>query len=94
MIVGALKENGRGEARVAVTPQSVPKLIKLGYEVMVETRAGVLANFPDELYTQAGATISTRAEVLEKSNLTLKVDPPTLEAVSYTHLTLPTIYSV
>ena len=40
MIVGALKENGRGEARVAVTPQSVPKLIKLGYEVMVETRAG------------------------------------------------------
>ena len=57
MIVGALKENGRGEARVAVTPQSVPKLIKLGYEVMVETRAGILANFPDELYTKAGATI-------------------------------------
>ena len=51
MIIGALKENGRGEARVAVTPQSVPKLIKLGYEVMVETRAGILANFPDELYT-------------------------------------------
>ena len=82
MIVGALKENGRGEARVAVTPQSVPKLIKLGYEVMVETRAGVLANFPDELYTQAGATIGTRAEVLEKANLTLKVDAPTLEEIS------------
>ena len=82
MIVGALKENGRGEARVAVTPQSVPKLIKLGYEVMVETRAGVLANFPDELYTKAGATIGTRAEVLEKSNLTLKVDPPTLEEIN------------
>ena len=81
MIVGALKENGRGEARVAVTPQSVPKLIKLGYEVMVETRAGVLANFPDELYTRAGATIGTRAQVLEKSNLTLKVDPPTLEEI-------------
>ena len=82
MIVGALKENGRGEARVAVTPQSVPKLIKLGYEVMVETRAGVLANFPDELYTQAGATIGTQVEVLEKSNLILKVDPPTLEEIN------------
>ena len=82
MIVGALKENGRGEARVAVTPQSVPKLVKLGYEVMVETRAGVLANFPDELYTQAGATIGTRVEVLEKSNLILKVDPPTMEEVN------------
>ena len=82
MIVGALKENGRGEARVAVTPQSVPKLIKLGYEVMVETRAGILANFPDELYTQAGATIGTRAEVLKKSNLTLKVDPPTLDEIN------------
>ena len=82
MIVGALKENGRGEARVAVTPQSVPKLIKLGYDVMVETRAGVLANFPDELYTQAGATVHTRAEVLEKSNLVLKVDPPTLEEIN------------
>ena len=82
MIVGALKENGRGEARVAVTPQSVPKLIKLGYDVMVETRAGVLANFPDELYTRAGATIGTRAEVSAKSNLTLKVDPPTLEEIN------------
>ena len=67
---------------MAVTPQSVPKLIKLGYEVMVETRAGILANFPDELYTQAGATVGTRAEVLEKSNLTLKVDPPTLDEIN------------
>ena len=82
MIVGALKENGPGEARVAVTPQSVPKLIKLGYEVMVETRAGALANFPDDLYTKAGATIGTRAEVLEKSNLTLKVDPPTNQEIN------------
>ena len=84
MIIGALKENGRGEARVAVTPQSVVKLKKLGYEVMVETRAGVLANFPDELYEKAGATTGTQAQIFEKANLFVKVDPPTLQEISDT----------
>lgn len=82
MIIGALKENGRGEARVAVTPQSVAKLKKLGYEVVVETRAGVLANFPNEFYEQAGARVVDRSELFEQAQIFLKVDPPTLEEIS------------
>lgn len=82
MIIGTLKESGRGEARVAVTPHSVAKLKKLGYEVVVETRAGVLANFPNELYESAGASVVDRADVFEQARLFVKVDPPTLEEIS------------
>lgn len=82
MIIGALKENGRGEARVAVTPQSVVKLRSLGYEVRVEMRAGVLAHFPDELYEQSGAAVVERSELFQQATVFLKVDPPTLEEIS------------
>ncbi len=51
------KESIVGECRVSGTPSSVAKLIKLGYEVLVETGAGQLASFTDEQFKNAGATI-------------------------------------
>ncbi|MEL7499830.1 MAG: Re/Si-specific NAD(P)(+) transhydrogenase subunit alpha [Planctomycetota bacterium] len=83
MIIGVLKEIGRAEARVAATPSSVEKLIKLGYEVVVESGCGVRANFPDALYQKAGARIATNSELLQaQSDITIKVEPPTLEEVN------------
>ena len=35
------------ETRVAATPESVKKLIGLGFEVVVETGAGEKAKYPD-----------------------------------------------
>ena len=46
-----------GECRVSGTPTSVAKLIKLGYEVLVEKGAGQQASFTDEQFENAGATI-------------------------------------
>jgi NAD(P) transhydrogenase subunit alpha len=59
MKVGIFKENAKVESRVAATPDSVTRLIKLGLEVAVEKGAGVLAGFPDTVYTDAGASIVT-----------------------------------
>ena len=77
MIIGIPKEKAGGERRVAATPQSVKKLIKLGYEVVVQSGAGEKANFPDALYEEAGAKIvSGPKKVWSDSDVIAKVDPP------------------
>ena len=43
MTVGVPRECRAGERRVAATPETVARLIKLGFEVLVETHAGALA---------------------------------------------------
>ena len=57
MIIGAVRETSPGEKRVAATPQSVKKLISLGYQVIVETNSGAAASFDDAMYEQAGAEV-------------------------------------
>ncbi|MDQ7880341.1 Re/Si-specific NAD(P)(+) transhydrogenase subunit alpha [Microbacterium sp. QXD-8] len=46
-----------GENRVSATPNTVPKLIALGYDVVVESGAGAGSSFPDSAFAQAGATV-------------------------------------
>ena len=48
-----------GENRVSATPNTVPKLIALGYDVVVEAGAGAASSFPDAAFAQAGAPSST-----------------------------------
>ncbi|WP_280221564.1 Re/Si-specific NAD(P)(+) transhydrogenase subunit alpha [Nocardia neocaledoniensis] len=57
MIVGVLREARPRETRVAATPATVTRLVRLGYDVVVETGAGSLASFSDDAYVAAGATI-------------------------------------
>jgi NAD(P) transhydrogenase subunit alpha len=57
MRIGVLKEAQTGETRVAATPNTVGQLLKLGYEVVVESGAGELSSFSDDAYKTAGATI-------------------------------------
>ena len=67
-----------GERRVAVTPENVARLIKLGFAVAVEHDAGAGASFGDEDYVAAGAEIvaDTRA-IWQAGDIILKVQPPT-----------------
>ena len=51
------QEKRPGEHRVACLPDVAAKIIKLGYEVVVESGAGVSAFASDDDYTEAGATI-------------------------------------
>jgi NAD(P) transhydrogenase subunit alpha len=54
---GVPRETETGERRVALVPESVPKLAALGVDVLVERSAGEAASFPDDAYAAAGAEI-------------------------------------
>ena len=77
MRVGIPREIRPGERRVAATPDTVGRLRKLGFEVVVETGAGAGASFDDGAYVAAGAQIANgTAELWSTSDLVLKVQPP------------------
>ncbi|MDP6206540.1 MAG: NAD(P)(+) transhydrogenase (Re/Si-specific) subunit alpha, partial [SAR324 cluster bacterium] len=77
MIIGVPKEIHPGERRVAIVPSTIGQLKKLGYEVIIEKGAGILANFPDNLYQDNGAElIENAAEIWERSDLVIKIRAP------------------
>jgi proton-translocating NAD(P)+ transhydrogenase subunit alpha len=57
MRVGVPRETTEGERRVALVPETVGKLAAGGFELVVEQDAGASASFPDDAYSEAGATI-------------------------------------
>jgi NAD(P) transhydrogenase subunit alpha len=57
MRVGIPRETAQGERRVALVPETVGKLAAGGFELVVESGAGAAASFPDDAYTDAGATL-------------------------------------
>lgn len=65
------------ERRVALTPQNAALLLKKGFsKVLVEKSAGLHAQFLDEQYRAAGATLVDRSELFASSDILLKVRPP------------------
>ena len=77
MIIAVPKENLPGENRVAVIPDVASKLIKSGFEVHIETNAGINAGFPDEQYESVGAKIVENINQLYSSaDVVLKVQRP------------------
>jgi NAD(P) transhydrogenase subunit alpha len=75
--IGIPKEIYPGERRVAATPDTVRRLQKLGFEVLVESGAGEGANFSDEAYRQAGCQLIADTSILwSEANLILKVRSP------------------
>jgi NAD(P) transhydrogenase subunit alpha len=75
MQIGVPKEILAGETRVAATPKTVEQLIKLGFDVAIESNAGALASFDDSAFEAAGATILTANEIWN-ADLILKVNAP------------------
>ncbi|MGP0591134.1 NAD(P) transhydrogenase subunit alpha [Nitrospira sp. T9] len=74
MIVGVLRETYPGEHRVALVPAVLPSLKKGGMDVVVESKAGEQAGYPDSAYVEKGATIaSSRAQVFEKADCVVQV---------------------
>lgn len=77
MKIGVPKEIHPGENRVAVTPDTAEKLIKLGFSVSIESGAGDNAKFSDTAYQDAGTEIIQDTRLLwETSDLILKVRAP------------------
>lgn len=80
--IGIPRETFPGEKRVATVPEAVEKLIKLGFQVSVESGAGALANCEDESYRAAGAqVVATAAELWSQSDIVFKVRGPSADEV-------------
>jgi len=78
LIVGIPVETYSDEARVAATPSTVQALRKEGYNVVVESSAGLQSGYTDVSYEEAGARIADQQEVWS-SDIVMKVRPPTVE---------------
>jgi NAD(P) transhydrogenase subunit alpha len=73
--IGALAESAPGETRVSLVPEIAAKLAATGAHVLLETGAGIKAQFPDALYQNVEWADS--AAVLARSDVLLTVQPLT-----------------
>jgi NAD(P) transhydrogenase subunit alpha len=76
MRVAVPKEIREGEKRVALVPDVISKLTKLGYEVEIESGAGIASQALDAQYVAAGAKV-TSGDVLTGADVVLSVQPLT-----------------
>jgi NAD(P) transhydrogenase subunit alpha len=81
--IGVPKEVAEGENRVAIVPETVEKLAKSGFEVVVESGAGRDYNL-DAAYEEAGAKVAGDAsEVYGEADVVIKVSPPTDDEIGH-----------
>ena len=76
MRIAVPREQQQGEARVALVPESVKKLVAAGAEVGIETGAGIRAGFRDAEYQTAGASLMGRADLLPEADILACVNRP------------------
>ena len=80
MKIGVPREIYAGEKRVATTPDVAAQLIKLGFDVAVESGAGTAANYSDAAYKAAGCSVAASADdIWSHSDIVLKVRGPESE---------------
>ena len=82
MKLAVLKETEEGENRVAIIPDSIKRMTKKGFEVLIETGAGLATGYSDQDYIEKGAAIVASAqEAAAQADCVVKVRPPSLEEV-------------
>jgi H+-translocating NAD(P) transhydrogenase subunit alpha len=82
MIIGVPKETAQGEKRVSLVPDAISKFTPS--QVIVETRAGEAASFPDLMYSSKGAEIVSDPQTLySRSDVVLKVQPPSEDELEH-----------
>ena len=79
MRIGVPKEIAEGERRVALVPEVVRKLTGQDHEVVVQRGAGAGALLPDAQFEQAGASLRDDLDAVYRSEVLVKVAPPTAE---------------
>ena len=77
MRVAIPRETAPDERRVAAVPDTVARLTKSGFEVVVQSHAGLNAGHRDSAYREAGATITdSAAQTYAGAHIVLKVREP------------------
>ncbi len=83
MKIGIPKEVSNSEWRVAISPKNTERLLKKGYEVLLESGAGNKAKFSDDDYKSFGAEICTSVNDLYNNvDIVFKVQAPTDEEIA------------
>jgi NAD(P) transhydrogenase subunit alpha len=81
--IAILKECRSGEKRVALSPTVASQLIKSGFEVLIESGAGLGSAFEDSVYTEAGAqVVAHKADLIGNAQVIAKVNPFTEDEVA------------
>ncbi len=75
LFIGLPKEVSAQENRIALTPDSVSLIIRNGHEVVIESGAGLNANFTDRAYSDAGAQIVYSANEVYQADVIVKIEP-------------------
>lgn len=81
LVIGIPRENQKTESRVALTPEAVNKLIDEGHEVVVESGAGLAANYVDTDYSEMGGYIVEKRDEVFHSDVVLKIAPLSLDEI-------------
>ena len=81
MIIGVVKDTIPGELRSALVPSGALRLVKKGCQVMVEAGLGGPSRIADNEYAAAGAVLSSRADILARADILLKVRKPLIDEV-------------
>lgn len=76
MKLAVAKETKFKENRVALTPDVVKDLVKKGFEVIVESGAGLNSFYSDDAYISSGAQIAVKDELYAQAEVLLSVNPP------------------
>ena len=77
MIIGIPTESALGEKRVAIAPETIPRIIGLGFGVQIQSGAGEAAGFTDNDYLAGGATVAGSKEGLwDTSDIIVKIRAP------------------
>lgn len=83
--IGIPKEISFQENRIALTPLSVALLVNNGHNVVLESGAGIGANFSDSEYAEQGAKIAYDKKEVFDSDILVKIAPPMLEEIELMH---------
>jgi alanine dehydrogenase len=79
--IGIPKETHLQERRVCLSPDAVQVLVANGHDITVETGAGEGANYTDQEYSEAGATIAYDTQEVFSKPIVLKVSPLSSEEI-------------
>ncbi|MCT4663616.1 MAG: alanine dehydrogenase [Flavobacteriales bacterium] len=79
--IGVPKEQDSAERRVPLIPEGVDLLVKNGFEILIETGAGVSAGYTDNDYSEVGAQIIYSSKEIFSTQVVLKMNPPTIEEI-------------
>jgi len=83
LIIGVPKETADLEKRVALIPDTVSRLTDKELDVWIETDAGLMSNFLDDRYREAGAKIVENTnELFSNADIILSINPPDDERIA------------